>query len=77
MGIPKEHLNSIFDPFFSTKELGTGLGLPISLGIVESHGGEIKILSQEGKGTTVMVELPLERHYPDWETENEKENSDR
>jgi two-component system NtrC family sensor kinase len=60
VGIPQEHLKNIFDPFFSTKESGTGLGLPISLGIVEGHGGTIQILSKEGEGTTVVVKLPLE-----------------
>ncbi len=59
LGIPEEQLKNIFDPFFSTKQVGTGLGLPISLGIVESHGGKIMIVSQEGKGTTVVVELPI------------------
>jgi signal transduction histidine kinase len=58
-GIPHEHLQNIFDPFFSTKETGTGLGLPISLGIVESHGGKLKVMSQESKGTKVIIELPV------------------
>jgi two-component system NtrC family sensor kinase len=58
VGIPKEHLQNVFDPFFSTKETGTGLGLPLSLGIVEAHGGTIRILSQ-GEGTRATVELPL------------------
>jgi two-component system NtrC family sensor kinase len=59
MGIAREHLKSIFDPFYSTKEAGIGLGLPISLGIVERHGGTLEILSKEGEGTTAIVELPL------------------
>jgi signal transduction histidine kinase len=58
VGIPEEHLQNVFDPFFSTKETGTGLGLPLSLGIVEAHGGTIRILSQ-GQGTRATVELPL------------------
>lgn len=58
VGIPKEHLDDVFDPFFSTKETGTGLGLPLSLGIVEAHGGTIQIMSQ-GQGTRATVELPL------------------
>jgi signal transduction histidine kinase len=59
-GISKDHLKSVFDPFFSTKETGTGLGLPLSLGIVESHGGSIAIKSEEGKGTVVLVDLAVE-----------------
>jgi two-component system, NtrC family, sensor kinase len=59
-GISPEHLNNIFDPFFSTKESGTGLGLPLSLGIIENHGGKIRVSSQEGLGTTVTIELPFE-----------------
>ena len=74
IGILQEHLKSIFDPFFSTKETGTGLGLPISLGIVEGHGGTMQILSKEGEGTTVIVALPLEGYYPDRENEDEKED---
>ncbi|MGA6925129.1 MAG: cache domain-containing protein [Desulfosarcina sp.] len=58
-GIPADHLKNVFDPFFSTKEDGTGLGLPLSLGIVENHGGQIRISSQEGIGTSVFIEWPL------------------
>jgi two-component system, NtrC family, sensor kinase len=48
IGISADQLKNVFDPFFSTKDTGTGLGLPISLGIVENHGGRIRITSQEG-----------------------------
>jgi two-component system NtrC family sensor kinase len=58
-GISNDHLKNVFDPFFSTKETGTGLGLPLSLGIVENHGGSILIMSEEEKGTVVLVELPV------------------
>ena len=61
-GIPPEHLARIFDPFFSTKEVGkgTGLGLSICQGIVEQHGGSIEIRSDGGgKGTTAAVRLPV------------------
>ncbi len=59
-GIPQEHLSKIFDPFFTTKEIGkgTGLGLSISYGIIEKHGGKIKVLSTEGKGSNFIVTLP-------------------
>jgi len=77
IGISHEHLRSIFDPFFSTKETGTGLGLPISLGIIEGHGGTMQILSKEGEGTTVSVELPLEGYNSDREFGDEKKDSSR
>jgi signal transduction histidine kinase len=64
VGIPEEHLNNIFDPFFSTKETGTGLGLPISLGIVEGHDGRLEIMSREGMGTTVIIELDIKDGFP-------------
>ena len=59
-GIKKEDLENIFDPFFTTKapDKGTGLGLSISLRIVESLGGEIKVESELGKGTTFEVYFP-------------------
>ena len=59
-GIPADQLKNIFDPFYSTKDGGTGLGLPISLGIVENHGGRIRIVSQEGVGTSVIIEWPFQ-----------------
>ena len=49
----------IFEPFFSTKEEGIGLGLPIAQRIVEEHGGEIRVESSPGEGTTFYVTLPL------------------
>jgi signal transduction histidine kinase len=60
-GIPPEVLPKIFDPFFSTKEIGkgTGLGLSISYKIVEQHGGRISVESQPGTGTKFTVWLPL------------------
>ena len=59
MGIPPDRLAKIFDPFFSTKEMGTGLGLSVVYGIVERHGGTIDIRSEVGKGTTVVLRLPI------------------
>jgi signal transduction histidine kinase len=60
-GIPQEDLTRIFDPFFTTKpeDRGTGLGLSISQGIVEAHQGSIRVESEEGRGTTFVVKLPL------------------
>ncbi|MCK5327065.1 MAG: response regulator, partial [Candidatus Latescibacteria bacterium] len=61
-GIPKEDLDKIFDPFFTTKKVGegTGLGLSITYGLVEKHGGRIWTESEEGKGSTFFVRLPVD-----------------
>ncbi|MDW3193871.1 MAG: ATP-binding protein [Cytophagales bacterium] len=60
-GIPEKVLPKIFDPFYTTKEVGTGtgLGLSISKGIVEEHEGEIRVDTAQGKGTTFHIALPL------------------
>lgn len=58
MGIPEEHLEKIWDPFFSTKEKGTGLGLGIVKNIIESHGGIVRISNRQDCGARVKVELP-------------------
>jgi two-component system NtrC family sensor kinase len=62
-GIPAESLERIFDPFYSTKAQGkgTGLGLAITHGIVTAHGGEIRVASEPGKGTEIVVRLPIRR----------------
>ena len=52
-----EHLKKIFDPYFTTKQSGTGLGLAIVHKIIESHGGEVNVESELGKGTTVTIFL--------------------
>jgi len=63
MGIPNENMGKIFDPFFTTKEpgKGTGLGLAVCMGLVESLGGAIQVSSAENEGTLVTVTLPLNR----------------
>jgi signal transduction histidine kinase len=58
-GIEKDVLDRIFEPYFSTKDIGTGLGLPIARKIVEDHGGAIRIESEPGRGTRVTISLPL------------------
>ncbi len=59
-GIPPEVRARIFDPFFTTKgEQGTGLGLAVSLGIIQSHGGQIDVESEQGAGTRFIIRLPM------------------
>ena len=59
-GIPREYLERVWEPFFSTKSEGhgTGLGLAVCLSVIQSHGGTIEIDSEEGMGTRVTVRLP-------------------
>jgi len=59
IGIDRENLERIFDPFFSTKEKGTGLGLSVVGGIVARHGGRVDIDSMPGQGTSIRVTLPI------------------
>ncbi|NJM13486.1 MAG: GHKL domain-containing protein [Synechococcaceae cyanobacterium SM1_2_3] len=60
-GIADDHLSRIFDPFFTTKPVGTGtgLGLSISYGIIEKHGGKIRVASAINQGSEFTIELPL------------------
>ena len=59
-GIKAEDMPYLFEPFYTKSSERTGLGLSIVLGLVELHNGKIKIDSQEGKGTTVKIHLPVE-----------------
>jgi len=59
MGIPREDINKLFDPFFSTKEGGIGLGLSIAHRIIDQHHGKIEVESAPGKGTLFTVWLPI------------------
>ncbi len=58
-GIPQDHLDKIFDPFFSTKPNGSGLGMSVSYGIIQSHQGDIQVSSRPGKGTRFSIKLPV------------------
>jgi two-component system, sporulation sensor kinase E len=63
-GIPQEQINRIFEPFYTTKKQGTGLGLMIVQRIVRAHGGRIELESQVGRGTTFRIWLPLHERKP-------------
>lgn len=63
-GIPARDRVRVFEPYFSTKEKGTGLGLPIVKSIIEDHGGVIRALGNEPQGTKIYIELPLYTSAP-------------
>jgi len=61
VGIPKEDIKKLFTPLFTTKSKGVGLGLAICKNVMEAHGGSIEVESQEGKGSTFTVKLPVNK----------------
>ena len=63
-GIPQEQVNRIFEPFYTTKKKGTGLGLMIVQRIVRAHGGQIELESHVGHGTTFKIWLPMQERQP-------------
>jgi PAS domain S-box-containing protein len=71
IGIPEELMTKIFEPYFTTKESGTGLGLTITFKIVKEHNGEITVESTPSKGSTFTIHLPLpqpeQKSLPPWE----------
>jgi len=64
-GIQKEDLRKVFEPFYTTKESGTGLGMAITLGHIHQHGGIINVESKPGHGTTFTVRLPIKKEGGD------------
>jgi two-component system NtrC family sensor kinase len=63
-GIPREHLEDIFNPFFTTKNTGSGLGLSISNQIIQDHKGYIDVESQLEEGSSFFVNLPVNQDHP-------------
>lgn len=61
IGIPEEYLNKIFDPYFSTKEKGSGLGLAVAISVIEKHYGKITVSTETGKGTKFCLYLPASK----------------
>jgi len=60
VGVSRENIQKLFDPFFSTKSTGLGLGLAMTKRVVEEHGGKVDFQSVEGKGSTITISLPVE-----------------
>ena len=58
VGIPPENLPRVFEPYFTTKEVGIGLGLAMTKQILEEHGGRIEIASEPGRGTVARLQFP-------------------
>jgi len=63
-GIPEEYLEDIFNPFFTTKNTGSGLGLSISNQIIQDHRGYIDVDSHQHKGSSFFINLPVNQEYP-------------
>lgn len=63
-GIPEDDLKKVFDPFFTSKAKGTGLGMCIVKRFVDMHGGDIEIWSEVGKGTEVIINIPMKKECP-------------
>jgi two-component system NtrC family sensor kinase len=63
-GIPSEHLDRIFNPFFTTRERGTGLGLSVVQRCVEAHRGRLCVESQAGKGSRFTISFPALAEEP-------------
>src|SRR5678815_969057 len=57
-GIPEDQIKKIFEPFYTTKEQGLGLGMPYAKKIIEEHGGSLSLNSKAGEGTSIRITLP-------------------
>jgi CheY-like chemotaxis protein len=72
IGIPKDHLNKIFDPYFTTKHKGSGLGLAVAYSIIKNHEGHLGVESELGVGSTFTIYLPASQKQPLTKKEAEK-----
>ena len=72
-GIPADHLQKIFDPYFTTKQKGSGLGLTVSYSIIKRHGGHIEAKSEDGAGTEFSIYLPASSELLEEATEAKEE----
>ena len=75
-GISDENMSKLFQPLFTTKAKGTGLGLAVSKRIVEAHGGEITVESEEGVGTSLTIKIPMHSEEEDEKSSDETKVSD-
>jgi signal transduction histidine kinase len=76
VGIDEEKVAKIFEPYYTTKDSGSGLGLTVAYKVVNEHGGEISVKSKEGKGTTFTLSFPIpddEKRLLDWQCEEAEE----
>ncbi len=73
-GIPSEHLEDIFNPFFTTKPAGSGLGLSISNQIIQDHKGYIDVESQLEKGSSFFINLPIRQNHPKGKMRNSEDS---
>lgn len=74
IGITEENMGKIFEPYFTTKQFGSGLGLTVVYKIIKEHDGEILLESKEGKGTTFIINIPIpqkEKRLLDWQGKDE------
>ena len=74
-GISEENLDKIFEPYFTTKDFGSGLGLTLVYKIIKEHDGEIQLKSKVGVGTIFIIKLPIpqkEHHLISWKGENDE-----
>ena len=75
-GIHNDDIEKIFEPFFSTKPKGTGLGLAVSYGIIQNHQGDIKVSSKPSQGTCFTIELPFQEEASSSEREDRKDGTE-
>jgi two-component system nitrogen regulation sensor histidine kinase GlnL len=75
-GIPEEYIEDIFNPFFTTKSTGSGLGLSISNQIIQDHRGYIDVESRSGKGSSFFINLPVTQDHPKRRKKDLENNQD-